>query len=200
MKKNIYIIKPGENQGNCYLIKNCTSNILIITGSKISPRNIERNLSKVITKRNIDLIILTQFCKYGHSNLDYFKKKYHSKIAMHVVDYTLPESHKTLIERFFNSIISIYYSLFNKQLLKPDLVIDENYSLKEYGVNARVINLSSVNKEAIGILTDEGELFCDKVFTNVKNLSASKAIVDRFRKRLIDIVYSREGNPILLNQ
>ena len=98
MNKNIYIIKPGKNQGNCYLIKNCTSNILIITGTKINPKNIERELSQRIGNKRIDLIILTQFCKYRHSILDYFRKKYNSKIAMHIIDYILPENSTSLLK------------------------------------------------------------------------------------------------------
>ena len=88
--------------------------------------------------------------------------------------------------------------LINKEIIKPDLVIDEGYSLKDFGLNARIINMTSFAKGTIGILTAEGELFCDNVFIKAGNLSTSKKTIEKFKKLLVDIIYSAKENPITI--
>ena len=196
MNRKIYIIKPGNKQGNCYFIKTCSNNILIITGSNISTKNIEYKLSDLNFNNKIDLIILTQFCKYQHTNINYFKNKYNSQIAMHVIDYMMPDTRLPFILNIKQFILKLIYTILNFQPLIPDLIIDEGYNLSEYGLNARVINLSSFVKGTIGILTDEGELFCDDVF--IAASSSSKIIIEKFKKLLVDIIYSGKGSPVAI--
>ena len=114
---------------------------------------------------------------------------------MHKIDYMVPLDNKSWIKR----LRSFLYISCNRQELKPDLIIDEGYSLKEFGINARIINMSGYANDTIGVLTDEGELFCDNIFNNTNNLSSSTMIVEKFKRLLIDIVYPQQGNPILLN-
>lgn len=197
MNRKVYIIKPGAHQGNCYFIKTCRNNILIITGSIICPKKIESKLSELNYNNKIDLIILTQFCKYQHKNINYLKNKYNSQVAMHVIDYMIQDDQMSFISTIQQYTLKLIYKVLNIQSFAPDLVIDEGYNLSEYGLNARVLNLSSFAKRTIGILTDEGELFCDDVFIPTNN--SSKIVLERFKKLLVDIIYSGKGSPIAIH-
>jgi len=197
MKSIVHIIKPGRRNGNCYLIKTQIGHILIVTGAKTNVLVLEKELIKLGCINELKLIILTQFCSYTHRNIEFFREKYNVQIAMHIVDNVFDNHNYSLRGK----ILKYARQFFKIKEIIPDIIIDEGNSLKEYGLDARIINLSVYSKNTIGILTDNGELFCDDIFTEIHNKKTHNPeliYLKKLKKFLIDIVYPGNGKPIQL--
>lgn len=205
MKPIIKILRSGSNASNSYLIETLKGFILIITGKIINISKIESILSGLgCTSNHINLIIFTSCNSCNSKNYIYLKEHYHAKIAMHIIDQELlsESEHSSLV----NKIIKFYNSIFKinegKDDFKPDLIIDEGYNLSEFGLNARVLYLPGYSK-SVGILTENGELFCDDLNEIddycESSLKKDSGYLKRLRKLLIDIVYPGHGNPLFLH-
>lgn len=198
MKNLVQIIKTGNNSSNCYLINGAKGYILIITGAKTNHIKLEKELIKLGCISNLKLIIVTQFCSFTHRNLIIFREKHSIPIAMHIIDNVLDNNKGN----FFLKVLRKLYRKLHIDEISPDIIIDEGYSLRKYGLNARIINLSIYRKNSIGILTDEGELFCEDLLveeTIYKPSNKEQIYFEKFKRFLIDIVYPGHGNPIQIN-
>lgn len=204
MKPTIKTIKLGGLNGNCYLIKTDTGFILIITGKKTNHKKLEEELSGLrCTANNLNLIIFTHTNSFNYSNFAYLKEKYNSKIAMHLLDKEL--MHEPEPFNLWNSVCKFFKNSFfskSKNLeFSPDFIIDEGYNLSEFGLNARVLYLPGYSN-TIGILTENGELFCDDLIDEASlhttNLNHNVNYLKKLRNRLVDIVYPGHGEPLSL--
>jgi glyoxylase-like metal-dependent hydrolase (beta-lactamase superfamily II) len=201
METNIKTIKLGGLSGNCYLIKTTMGFILIVTGGKLKYQELEEELSELAcTSDNLNLIIFTHKKSFNYINYEYLREKYKAKIAMHILDEDLIDD--TESKNIWRGLKNLYSRVFmitnHKNAFKPDLIIDEGYNLSLYGLNARVLYLPGHSK-TVGILTENGELFCDDLLVNntVKNDSVKLDVLIpyKFRKFLIDTVYPGHGKP-----
>ena len=210
MNCEIKTIILGGHSGNCYLIKSPLGFVLIDTGGKSKRRKLEDELEKAgCNSQNFHLIILTHG-DFDHSgNCAYLKEKYNVRIAMHVRDEKMirtgyvfynRKNRKSLLKR-------ITAPFFDIKRFEPDFNIDEGYSLSRYGINARIIYLQGHSKGSIGILTDDGDLFCGDIFTNIQKpqLNAimddemdAKASIKKLKNYLIDRIYPGHGSPFPL--
>jgi glyoxylase-like metal-dependent hydrolase (beta-lactamase superfamily II) len=204
MKKYITTIKLGGSEGNCYLIKTSNGYILIITGEKSKHRNLEEELEVLnISSENLDLIIFT------HCNLSVCTKyaglceKFNTKTAMHVLSNSIDFEDKTAFYKIKDAFSKKILNLSKTKKFKPDLIIDEGYNLSEFGLNARVIYMPGFTDSSIGILTENGELFCDDVFIHNMQQNDNEKYNLRFLRNLknlfIDIIYPGRGEPLPLN-
>ena len=204
MKKYITTIKLGGSEGNCYLIKTSNGFILVITGEKSKHRNLEEELEELnISSKNLKLIIFT------HCNLSVCNRyadlceKFNTKTAIHVVNRSINFENKTSFQKIKDAFRKISSNASRKSAFSPYFIIDEGYNLSEYGLNARVIYMPGFTNSSIGILTENGELFCDNVFIhNMPNITDGKDNL-RFLKNLknffINTVYPGQGEPFTLN-
>ena len=204
MKKYITTIKLGGSEGNCYLIKTSTGFILVVTGEKSKHQNLEEELRELnISSENLDLIIFTH-CNlsvcYKYANLC---EKLNVKTAIHVISKEIDFENKTLVQKIKDAFRKLTFNSSITKKFMPDLIIDEGYNLSEFGLNARVIYMPGFSDSSIGILTENGELFCDDVFIhNMPQTTIEKdnlRIVRTLKNLFIDIVYPGQGEPILLN-
>ncbi len=204
MKKYITTIKLGGSEGNCYLIKTSNGYILIITGEKSKHRNLEEELRELdICSENLNLIIFT------HCNLSVCYKyarlceKFNTKTAIHVLSRSINFENKTLFQKIKDFFIKMILNLSKIKEFIPDLIIDEGYNLSEYGLNARVIYMPGFSDSSIGILTENGELFCDDVFIHnmpqIINEKDNLRFVKNMKNLFIDIIYPGQGEPITIN-
>jgi len=205
MKQNIKTIKLGGKTDNCYLIKTKIGFILIVTGKKTRPYELEKELTlQVCTRDNLNLIIFTHHKSYNSNTCQYLRKRYKAKIALHVLDEALIDDHhhKNRGHSLKNIIRKKISFTMKSNIFKPDFIIDEGYNLSIYGLNARVLYLPSY-PNTIGILTEDGELFCDDLipeddtqqFTLKNDLNYFKKL-ERF---LVDVIYTSRGGPYLIN-
>ena len=204
MKKYITTIKLGGSEGNCYLIKTSSGYILIVTGEKSKHRNLEEELKELnINSENLNLIVFTH-CNISicHKYSSLFEKL-NTKTAIHVLSRLINFENKTFSQKIKDGFRKMILNISGTNEFLPDFIIDEGYNLSEYGLNARVIYMPGFTDSSIGILTENGELFCDDVFIHNMPQIADEKDNLRFIKILknlfIDIVYPGQGEPFPLN-
>lgn len=193
---------------NCYLVKTSKGFILIDTGPTKKRKIIEKELEKSgCNKDNLRLIVLTHG-DFDHSgNAVYLREKFKSSIAMHKDDSGMVENGNMLWNRSKqNLLVKIIFKLFFKlsrsDRFKPDLFIDNDFSLVQYGFDAKVLELPGHSKGSIGILTKSGELFCGDILENVKNPRTGSIIdnanlanesINKLKSLQINSVYPGHG-------
>lgn len=194
MKPDIKTIELGPSASNCYLIKTQIGFILIVTGKKLNSKKLEDELCKhACMRNNLNLIIFMHGNSCNHNELIHLREKYKVKIAMHILDRELLNDSKP---KHFLTIFSR-----KKRVFKPDLIIDEGYNLSIFGLNARVLYLAGYS-DTIGILTENGELFCDDLITSSNNqkekTNEKTYYLSKLKNYLVDIIYPAHGNPFSL--
>ena len=205
MTQNITTIKLGSVAGNCYLIKTAIGFILIVTGEKTNHKELEKELSQLAcTSDNLNLIIFTHNKSFNYSNYEYLREKYKTKIAMHILDEALiNDSESKSIGSVIANIFRKVFSIDNKSVeFKPDFIIDEGYNLSLYGLNARVLYLPG-HSNTIGILTENGELFCDDLIlednTQQNAINDNLKYLIKLKSFLVDMIYPAQGEPFALH-
>ncbi|MBI9054924.1 MAG: MBL fold metallo-hydrolase [Bacteroidales bacterium] len=208
MITNIKTIVLGGLAGNCYLIKNLSGYILIDTGDKSKRKKLEKELLKSgCTPENLKLILLTHGDFDHTGNCAYLKEKYHTKVAMHFHDEKMVKNGRnysqgnSLFKKLLSTILKI--KTFN-----PDFNVDEGFSLMEYGINARILYLPGHSKGSIGVLTDDGDLFCGDLLTNNKKPQLNRinenkreliSSLWKLKNFFIHTVYPGHGVPFPIN-
>lgn len=201
----------GGVVANCYLLKTDKGFILIDTGRASKYKILEKELSSAgCNKDNLDLIILTHG-DFDHSgNAAYLREKFGTKICMHYDDSGMVERGDMFWNRKAGNFIvkKIVNILFKITKFKPDFTIDEGQDLSEYGLDAKILYIPGHSKGSIGVLTEEGELFCGDLFINTKKPSLNSIIdnqeealasVEKIKNYNVSTVYPGHGNPFSMN-
>lgn len=204
MKKYITTIKLGGSEGNCYLIKTSNGYILIVTGEKSKHSKLESELESLgCIAQNLNLIIFTHCKASVYNQYALLGEKFNAKTAIHVVNKSINYENKTLTQKVVDTLQKLFLSAAWKNEFRPDFIIDEGYNLSEYGLNARVIYMPGFSDNSIGILTENGELFCDDIFVHnmpqPTNKKDNLRIVEALKNLFIDIVYPGQGEPFIIN-
>jgi len=203
---------------NCYLLEaDGGGYILVDTGGSNKRTQLEEELDRNgCNLGNLRLIILTHGDFDHTGNAAYLRKKFDSKIAMHYDDSGMAEHGDMFFNRkrsniFLKTLIKILSSTlfgFGKsERFKPDFFVDDGYDLSEYGLDAKVLHIPGHSKGSIGILTDNGELFCGDLLTNgdkkdqpnLNSIMDNKVIANESVEKLkgleINSVYPGHGKP-----
>jgi hydroxyacylglutathione hydrolase len=199
---------------NCYLLKTDSGYFLIDTGYSNSRASLENVLRNAICNRShLKLIILTHGDFDHVGNAAYLRRKYGAKIAMHYLDSEMVEHGDMLWNRKANQLIKllskVLFLIPPFRLSKPnrfvsDLFIDDGFSLLDYGLDAKVLNIPGHSKGSIGILTYEGDLFCGDLFVNgekptlnsiIDDFKSANSSVEKLKGLKISTVYPGHGDP-----
>ena len=87
--------------------------------------------------------------------------------------------------------------------LTPDLLVDEDFDLSPYGLDARVLHLPGHSRGSIGVLTASGDLFCGDLLYHWRKVSvpimddaaAHAASMAKLRRLDVKTVYPGHGKP-----
>jgi glyoxylase-like metal-dependent hydrolase (beta-lactamase superfamily II) len=203
---------------NSYLIKTETGYILIDTGFPRNRACLEKKLKEAGCRPgDLKLIVMTHGDGDHSGNGAYLREKYGAKIAIHsdesgVVengDATLSRRRPSFFRRVFNRIVLVLLSPLIRsgkfEPFSPDLTIDEGYDFSKFGFNAKVVHIPGHSKGSIGILTNDGDLFCGDLLINMRrprvnsmgvdNQPELKASVERLKNMKINMVYPGHGKP-----
>lgn len=229
------IIRIDLEGVNCYLGKAGDSFILFDTGGHTvmdkqftnKRESLEKELEKAGCKPgNLKLVILTHGDNDHAANASFIRDKYKTKIAIHSGDLELVENPgiEKVMESFrYKSLIyKIVFRLMKKLIkkvslkilndfekFKPDIFIDEDYSLLEYGFDAKILHIPGHTAGSIGVLTAKGDLIAGDTFTNINkpdiapnayDFKALAASVDRLKTMDIKTVYPGHGKPFEAKQ
>ncbi len=204
---------------NCYLLTTNKGFVLIDTGFSKSRVDVERELENAgCTPETLKLILLIHG-DFDHSgNAAYLRERYSGKIAMHIEDEGMVEKGDLFYNRDANFLmrmmgkIMLFFlrgGLKKNERFTPDLHIDDGYTLSEYGLDATVLYVPGHSKGSIGILTNNGDLFCGDLLENTNKPAKNSLIADKKAfnesvKKLkglkIGTVYPGHGEPFPMEQ
>lgn len=165
---NIHRIKCGN--GNCYIIENGTSAILIDTGKKEYINQVLRACGHYPVK----LIVLTH-AHFDHAeNAAQISEKLGIPIGMNENDRNLIESnhHQNLSsDTFFGKIVlSVSLKDFSSRPMRtfrPTVMLNDGDRLSDYGIDAKIISLPGHTDGSIGIDVDGRHLIVGDALMNL---------------------------------
>jgi len=210
--RDIKTIVLGRIVGNCYLLETEQGFVLIDSGSKSARGKLEQELTDAgCTPENLHLVILTHGDFDHTGNCVYLREKYNVKIAMHSDDVVMVESGDMFRNRKSGNRImkKLVNTLFGITKFTPDFTIDEGYDLSDYGLKVEILHIPGHSRGSIGILTDNHDLFCGDLLTNMKrpepnslfdDLDGLNLSIDRLRHLEINMVYPGHGQPFMMNE
>ncbi|HMA65888.1 MAG: MBL fold metallo-hydrolase [Fibrobacterota bacterium] len=198
---------------NCYLIKLNSGFILIDTGWTKSRTILEGCLDKAGCKPgDLKLIVLTHGDFDHIGNCLFIRNKFKSKIAMHNDDLGMAERGDMFWNRkknnlFMRTLSNVIFKLSSSDRFSPDIYLKDGDDLAEYGLRAKVISLPGHSTGSIGIITDDGNLFCGDLFENIRkpslssiidNSSSAKLSADKLSDLNIGTVFPGHGKSFLM--
>lgn len=199
---------------NCFLIQSSDGFILIDTGSSHSRTALSKALSDIGCRPgNLKLIVLTHGDFDHTGNAASLRKEFGAPIAMHAADCGMVEQGNMFHNRqksnpLLNFLASSLFGFGKPKRFKPDLLIDEDFDLTAYGVEAQILHIPGHSAGSIGILTPAGELICGDLFENVKSpalnsimddLKVAAASIEKLKDYKIKTVYPGHGKSFVLD-
>lgn len=217
MSKGVEIIDVGGV--NCYLLEADDGFALIDTGFSTKRMFLDKVLNKALNKpgevpKKLKLIILTHGDSDHAGNCKFLRENYGAKIAMHFEDFKMVENGDMSWNRKLKpDKISFTFRLatlaFSKNsgfdTFKPDIYLQDGQDLAEFGLSAKAIHLPGHSKGSIGVLTNEGDLFCGDLiynfagFSYIDNLEDYNESINKLKKLDINIFYPGHGKPFSIS-
>ena len=213
------VVRAINTRGvNCYLVAAGDGFVLIDTGLPEKRTDLVTELRNAGCRPgNLRLIVLTHG-DYDHAgNAAYLRDSYRSKIAMHRDDSGRVErgdwnwNMKPRPDKF--GLLFRAVALFAKpgafDVFKPDVCVEDEQSLSDYGLDATVLHLPGHTRGSIGVLTSDNVLFCGDLMDSmgrpsleffIDDMAAAKASLERLRSLGVATVYPGHGNPFRLEQ
>ncbi len=200
---------------NCYLVEIDSGYILVDTGASNKRGELERELESAGCRQgNLKLIVLTHGDFDHIGNAAYLRERFGAKIAMHKDDSGMAEHGDMFWNRTSGNVLMkvitpILFRFGRLNRFEPDLLIEDGYTLSEYGFKATVLTIPGHSKGSIGILMDSGCLLCGDLFDNtdkpmlssiMDDLAAANASVEKLRGIAIKTVYPGHGRPFSMEQ
>lgn len=206
----------------CYLLKSESGFLLIDSGDSSDCGQLEKVLEQEGVKPgNLKLIILTHGDFDHVGNAAFLRQKYGAKVAMHkddaemVISGNQGSGRKEKPDRitFFGKFIMFLSAHFIKpgafHTFTPDLYVEDDDSLMEYGFDARILHLPGHSRGSIGVLTADGSLFCGDLLMNmvrpalhfmIDDLADCRASIARLRSLGVKVIYPGHGKPFSIDQ
>ena len=172
MDDKIKIIELGIV--NAFLVEVKDGFVLIDTGLAQQWEKLETDLIYFgCLPDKLKLVIITHGDFDHTGNCAKLQEKYKAKVAMHQADAFMAENGVFLnrkVRTLAGRIIILLSRWRNRKAsfpkFKPDILLRDEQSLKEYGFNAKIIHIPGHTKGSIGILTEEGDLFAGDTLVN----------------------------------
>jgi glyoxylase-like metal-dependent hydrolase (beta-lactamase superfamily II) len=217
MSKGIKIIDVGGV--NCYLLEADDGFVLIDTGFSAKRMFLDEVLKKALNKpgevpKKLKFVILTHGDSDHAGNCKFLRENYDAKIAMHFEDSKMVENGDMSWNRKSKpDKISFTFRLFTLAFGKnsifdtfqPDIYLQDGQNLAEFGLSAKVMYLPGHSKGSIGVLTNEGDLFCGDLiynfagFSYIDNLEDFKESINKLKELDINTLYPGHGKPFSIN-
>lgn len=224
------IIRIDLNSVNCYLGKSEEGFVLFDTGGPITMdkgysnrrSELEAQLEKAGCRPgNLKAIIITHGDMDHVANASYLRDRFKTVIAMHREDVNLVEdlTLDKMMESFhYNNILLklIFFIMkkpirrINEKVLKdftkfsPDILLENEDDLSQFGFHAKVIHLPGHTAGSIGFSTEEGEFICGDTLANMKKPAPAmnaydfkllKSSINKIKSMKITMIYPGHGNP-----
>jgi glyoxylase-like metal-dependent hydrolase (beta-lactamase superfamily II) len=196
---------------NSYLIKNAGNYYLVDTGMTNARRKLEAELGRLgCQPGGLRLVMLTHGDFDHIGNAVYLRERFGAQVAMHPGDSGMLENGDMFWNRKFDNRVmkSIMKSLMPFKVEnegKPDILLEDESSLSEYGLEIIVYNTPGHSTGSICFLTSEGDLFAGDLLTNstgkpmlnrmMYDKAGGNASLERLKTLPIRMVYPGHGQP-----
>lgn len=157
----IYQILKGRS--NSFLIE-CENNyILVDTGRKNSWKELTSKIDNILGKNELSCLILTH-THFDHAeNANRLKNKYNCTIIVHESEANYLKHGNTPLPKGTNLITGIIIDTIGKKMesrynfepIDPDILVDENYNLSDFGSGTYIIHTSGHSNGSISIIIDD---------------------------------------------
>jgi glyoxylase-like metal-dependent hydrolase (beta-lactamase superfamily II) len=171
MNEIIEQIEMGK--ANAYLIKTEKGYILVDAGMPGELEKIEEFLAENnAALKDIQLIIITHV-HYDHvGSLSALKEKTDAEVLVHEKEKEFLEKGKTDFPAgtvFISKLISKLSNLISEsrfKALSPDITIEDNYDLKQFGIDGEVIHTPGHTSGSISIIINGEDIICGDTLFN----------------------------------
>jgi hydroxyacylglutathione hydrolase len=200
---------------NCYLAKCTDGFVLIDTGFSTKRDFLVRQLEKAGCRPgNLKLILITHGDSDHAGNGAFLRRTYGAKVGMHPLDVGMVErgdmgwnrkakpDRMSLLFRLMGVVVSVVAKRHKFETFSPDIEVRDGFPLSIYGFNARVVHIPGHSKGSIGVLTEDGKLYCGDFLYNmpgmnhVDDMNDRNASLEKLKKLEITAVYPGHGKPI----
>jgi hydroxyacylglutathione hydrolase len=198
---------------NCCLIEVQDGFILIDTGSSNARQKLEKALAdQGCQPGDLKLISITHgdFDHIGYAA--HLRDKYAVKIVMHEDDIAMAKNGEMLANRRNSSLFYQLIAFLTPKLMgygdsekfDPDMVLNEEENLSDYGFDAKVLSIPGHSSGSIGFLTDDGDLFCGDLLENrdhpklssiMDDMNTAQSSLDQLKTYQINMVYPGHREP-----
>jgi hydroxyacylglutathione hydrolase len=200
---------------NCFLIKSDNGFVLIDTGASSGRTDLEKAMSDAgCLPGELKLILLTHGDFDHTGNAAVIRKEFDAPIAMHAADAGMAEWGNMFVNRkrsnpLLNFLAGTMFGFGKSKRFKPDLLVDEDFDLSTYGLEAQILHIPGHSSGSIGVLTSDGDLICGDLFENIKgpalnslmdDLKDASASVEKLKGYKIDRVFPGHGQPFAMEE
>jgi hydroxyacylglutathione hydrolase len=209
------IITIGAIGVNCYLVKANDGYFLVDTGFPFTRGALKKALGKAgCEPGNLKLVVITHG-DYDHTgNAAFLQKKYGVKVAVHrneagAVERGDMSSNRKMKLKTFIKIVMAISKLLAFRPFKPDIYLETEPDLNEYGVNAKIIHIPGHTVGSVGVLTIDGDFFCGDLFNSTRRPRKNSLIDDEAemdasieKLKTLDIkkIYPGHGRPFTMDE
>lgn len=196
---------------NAYLIKTDLGFVLVDTGMRNQQAKLEKRLAEErCTPESLRLILITHGDFDHIGNAAFLQRVFKAPIAMHKGDGRMASDGDMFAGRktpgwVARILLPLIARLPEKNRFEPDVLVDEESDLAEYGLpGARILSLGGHSAGSIALLLDDGSLLCGDVLENRKapklgsimdDVPTAQAGVDRLKTLNVGTVYPGHGTP-----
>jgi len=215
---HLHTIKLGGV--NCFLVQ-YEGLMLIDAGSPGQHDRILKQIKKLgLNPHDLELIVIT----HGHG--DHFgsaqkiKELCGAKIAVHKEDANIVREGKKVFPpglnnwgRFMAFVWKPMFSLINYSGGEPDILLEEEFPLAEFGIKGRIIHTPGHTTGSVSVLLDGGEAIVGDLAMNgfpmrkgagMPIFGNSEKEIQHSWKKLLDagasVIYPGHGNPFSASQ
>lgn len=211
MDSNVVPINLGGV--NCYLAKCRDGFILIDAGFSVKRNLLLQALERAGCRPgNLKFVLVTHGDSDHAGNGAFLQKEFHAPIGMHPDDFGMVEhgdmdwNRKPKADKMsaIMKVVGYLMRLISKERFEtftPDVAVNDGYDLSGFGFNAKVIHIPGHSKGSIGVLAENGDLYCgDFLYTTpgmnfVDDAEARSRSLIRLRKLDIKTIFPGHGKP-----
>ena len=212
MNPNVVAINLGGV--NCYLVKSSAGFLLVDAGLSTQRRRLLQEFDKAGCKpADLKFVVMTHGDSDHAGNGAFLQKEFRVPIGMHPDDFGMVErgdmnwNRKPKADKMsiFMKIVGAMVRLVSKQRFEtftPDVAVGDGYDLSQYGFDAQVVHIPGHSKGSVGVLMDNGDLFCgDFLYSTpgmdfVDDARARAESLAKLRKLGIKRLLPGHGKPV----
>jgi hydroxyacylglutathione hydrolase len=168
---------------NWYLLRAERGFVLVDTGAVLNRGRLRRVLRESGCRPGaISLVVVTHADIDHAGNCAWLQRTYGAKIALHpaelpAVTGNMFDNRARRVSPFLRGAMRALGWWLGRPFV-PDVLLDEERDLHEYGLDARVLFLPGHSQGSVGVLTAEGDLFCGDLLNNARGRPVKNRLVD----------------------